>query len=334
MNDPTRQQPDGITYDPARLHAHYPTVRMITHPDASGDPRVPYTVEFLFTEHPEFDEHWGYAELLEKQYRLPPDLSGHRDAMVAAHPSQIAKKDDDQAIAPRVAHFHVGPGSAPFWKIEHATYRDQLATNMYPDAPLSPPVLVQRVGRTASSIREWDQFSAGLETGLPSLDDSRLANTIGVAVGVTAKTKAGNEVILWRRRSNKVRIYQGMPHVPLSFALNLASGYDWHGAPALRDLILADYNAERAEELGVEQHFFGRLRPLAFCRDLARAGKPQFFFEKPSYLTFEELKTRITPNSPEFIGELEMLEVDAVPPAGASPELLAFIALRAARRRS
>ena len=312
---------------PEQLAQWYTDARMLALRTQAGVQRIPYTVEFSYIGRTDLFESWGYAEVLERQYRFPVELTGYKEHIYAKYPSQIARPDDHGAVCPRVQHFFVSNAGNPRWKIEFANYADQVGTNMYPDELLSPPIRVDNTTTDATCVRELDQLLARCPNRLPSFDASRLSNTIGVSVGIMAKREDGREVVLWRRRSLEVRIYPGMPATPLSFALNLPIR-DWHGSQALRDLVFADYNAERAEELGVEQHLFSPLMPLAFCRDLPRAGKPQLFLEKRSWIPFEQLRAHVVQNSAEWIGDLQALDVGAPPPADASPELLAYLALR------
>lgn len=114
----------------------------------------------------------------------------------------------------------------------------------------------------------------------------------------------------------------------MSFALNLTDAE--MDKTTLQGIARGDYRVERMEELGLEDGQFTNLLPVAFCRDLARAGKPQLFLEKHSLVPFETLREWVQ-KSAEHIGDLEGLPLDAPVPEGASDELRAYIALHRGR---
>jgi hypothetical protein len=157
---------------------------------------------------------------------------------------------------------------------------------------------------------------------LPPLSSSRLANTIGVAVGVTAKDRFGQRQIIKRLRSGDVAVYEDQWHVPLSFALAWPEGFDTGETMTLSELISRDLGHELAEELhGLEPTDFEPPRPLAFCRDMVRGGKPQFFFEVRSRLSVDELRNRMRSDRAEFTSQTGVVESRE---PKLSPELLAF----------
>lgn len=233
-----------------KLSTWYTDATMLELRTSTGVRTVPYTLDFLYANHPSLDETWGFAEVLEQNYRFPAELEGYRKQIYDKYPSQIARPDDHESVCPRVAQFYQHNPETPHWKIELAHYADQVGTNMYPDERFEPAVRIGSGTTDVHSIREFDQILTASPRRLPAFKNSRLANTIGVAVGIIAKRESGKEVVLWRRRSMKVRIYPGAPGMPLSFALNLPLR-DWHGSQSVRDLILMDADAERAEELVV-----------------------------------------------------------------------------------
>jgi hypothetical protein len=87
---------------------------------------------------------------------------------------------------------------------------------------------------------------------------------------------------------------------------------------------MEDWGHELAQELGLEVSDFEPPRPLVFCRDMVRGGKPQFFFEIVSRKPLEELRRSIGSDESEYVGKIETAEALS---KTYSPELLAFSVL-------
>lgn len=202
-------------------------------------------------------------------------------------------------------------------------YYDQVGTNLTLDYPFG--LSFANGMDAAKNVREWDMAHSPDPGIVPDLQDSQLANTVGVAVGVTAKDQFGQWQILKRLRDKHVAVYENQWHVPFSFALAWPEGFDPGEQMTISEFIRRDYGHELAEELrGIEASAFEPPRILAFCRDMVRGGKPQFFFEIRSRLTVEGLRARIRSDGAEYKNQTGV--VDGVRSA-LSPELLAFAVL-------
>ena len=232
------------------------------------------------------------------------------------------------SLCPRVAAFVLDGGTNPSFRIERAWYADQVGTNLTLDYPLPQPL---RIGeRDCRSVREWDrQQAVGDALDMPSFTASRLANTIGVSIGITCRTRDGGLALLRRQRAKNVAVYAGMWASPFAFALSIPKDLP-DGRHRLRDLIGFDLGVEFADEVGLELSDFSPPRPVAFCRDVVRGGKPQFFFEMSTDVAFESIAERLGSKSAEYKSRVEL--VDALPDTAAinvAPELACFVALKA-----
>jgi catechol 2,3-dioxygenase-like lactoylglutathione lyase family enzyme len=224
---------------------------------------------------------------------------------------------------PRVRSFSRNESGDLHLELQHAMYFDQVGTNLTLDHPFDQSICES--GHETRNVREWDLLNGGGPMLLPPLNSSRLANTIGVAIGVTAKDQFGQRQILKRLRGGNVAVYENQWHVPFSFALAWPEGLEPGETLTLSELIARDYGYELAEELpGIEPTDFYPPRPLAFCRDMVRGGKPQFFYEIQSRLSVDELRSRVRSDGAEYKNQTGV--VDGIRPE-LSPELLAFSVL-------
>ena len=275
------------------------------------------------------DANWGsynYKGLFD----FPNELDRIKTLMVEkfTQENKLKKGDND---CPRVSQFITENGKLKL-EIQHAKYYHQVATNLSIDYHFDESFNKELIG--CSSIRDWDKLQSHTGEGLvPDFDVSKLANTIGVAVGITALNKYGQKMIVTRRRSSDVAVYKNQLSVPFSFALNVDFN-KLNAAPqgSILDLIYADLRHEQADELGLEpsQIDLSNLKPLFFCRDMARGGKPQFFFEVESKLPYEALTQKIIENqdNKEFKRGIQSLSLEKANELDykVSPELLAFVA--------
>jgi len=117
-----------------------------------------------------------------------------------------------------------------------------------------------------------------------------------------------------------------MWHLPFSFALTYEAKRD----DKLSEFINPDLHHEFAAELGLERSDLSPLRPVAFCRDLCRGGKPQFFFDLEARLSTEELRRKLSRATPEYVGSPQFVAVGGFakqPEEKWSPELAAWFLL-------
>ena len=118
---------------------------------------------------------------------------------------------------------------------------------------------------------------------LPPLSDARLSNGIGTAVVVF--DGAGRPYL--PRRAPRQSVFPDGYHCT-------ASGETvwWDGALSFEALFTANICRELEEEVGLVRTDLDWIRPVAFCREFLRGGKPQFFFAARTKLSEEELGVR------------------------------------------
>lgn len=266
--------------------------------------------------------HYGHVG----RYTLPGELALLREAEVKRREATgKLRKRDQPAI--RVANVHVNADKTIAFELQDATYYDQVGSNLSVDA-LLPATLGVDTSK-APTAREWDKVQSGAQGTLPSYSASRLANTIGVAIGIRADDQSGRPAIVVRKRGPDVDVYPNMWHVPFSFALSYTPPMPPSGT--VEALINFDYANELLQETGLEPGEVRRIRPLMLARDLVRAGKPQFFLEMETTLPFEQLNRRMRKHdSNEYRGNSRLVLLGEVPSfiqEEGSPELLAFMCL-------
>lgn len=171
--------------------------------------------------------------------------------------------------------------------LEMATYLDQRATNMNPDASFVSQLTPLRPQTT---FREIDSVAGRLRP----LNASYQANTIGIACVVV-----GRDIVpIQTMRSKAVAVMnQGSRwHCSSSGALkwdDLTSGLGCEPAnPSLLDALARGMAREIKEELELEPQEY-ELTLTDFARELSRAGKPQFFFVARSTETSDWLVDEI-----------------------------------------
>ncbi len=267
-------------------------------------------------------QNWGQFKFID-HFRFPTILRRHRELMIGQF-NKKQKLRKGNLPAPRV--YDVSPqNEGPVFELHHAHYYDQVGTNLTLDYHHKEPIIDD-----IHNVREWDCYQAGVGKQLPWFSQSNLANTIGVAVAITARNSDGKRITLRRkRRRNKVAVYQDTWHVPLSFAL-CYSPEDFpigHPLVDIKSLIMNDLSTEQFQELGLDIHMLKDPQPLAFCRDVIRGGKPQFFFEMESMVPFEELITKIKPNDNEYVTGAEIAALKDYRATEVSTELHASLLL-------
>jgi hypothetical protein len=188
-------------------------------------------------------------------------------------PDQSYENDE----TPRIRSFD-RDGDRVRVKVQRASYEDQIATNLAVD--VAGPWFAD--GGTVRS-----NFAQPEEGRLPPLEHSVLADTLGVAAVVL--TPEGTP--LFRVRSGDLAaIQQGALHCTVSGVGKLAPALVAEGRGGF-DLLEFGIREEIRTELNLEPGEYD-LFPLAFARELPRAGKPQLFFVALSRLPQEELEAR------------------------------------------
>lgn len=291
---------------------------------SKGDISAPY--QMIHDYRKDKTLNWG-TTIVASDYQFPSQLEHHRSQMIEVFEKKgLLKRGSSQC--PRVFSFKIRK-AIPHYELQCAFYYDQVGSNLSLDYKLPTSLVVN--GKNCSTVREWDLLQSQMpNSDLPSFEKSKLANTIGVTIGVSAKTKNGKKVILKRKRSSKVAVYANMWSNPFGFALALENDYPLNTELKIEDLIRRDYNHEFATELGLEYSDFNPPQPIAFCRDLLRGGKPQFFLEAESRISFENLRDKINDKSGEHSSKLKIIGENDISPRldeKFSPELKATIIL-------
>ena len=307
-----------LIYDTDKIRSFYSNTRdWLEYDGPSGTVVAPYQLVADFRKG-NAPKGWGSVKCVEP-YQFPLVLEEHRAKMVAMFES-AKKLPKGNRQSPRVKSFRFDESNILELTVQLAMYYDQVGTNLTLDQPFGSS-FSSGIG-IAKCVREWDMAHSSCPGVVPDLENSQLANTVGVAVGVTALDQFGQRQILKRLRDKKVAVYENQWHIPFSFALAWPDDLEPGESISISDFIRRDYGHELAEELpGIEPTDFESPRIIAFCRDMVRGGKPQFFFEIRSRLSINELQARIRSDGAEFRNKTDI--VDGVGPS-LSTELLAF----------
>ncbi|MBC7281250.1 hypothetical protein [Hoeflea sp.] len=147
---------------------------------------------------------------------------------------------------------------------------------------------------------------------LPNLSDTRLANTIGLAILIFYKDN-GRLTPFFVPRTREVAIFnKGEWHCTASGAA------EWPLNPeqtpkTFQAYILDDLFAELREEVGLNPEDLSNILPLALCREFARGGKPQMFFIGFTDLSHAELMDRMEKARKITLPRAEPTEVYRMP---------------------
>lgn len=283
--------------------------------DSENQIYAPYQIIHSFNSD-EIKNGWAKVDFIER-FDFPHLLLNHKSKIVELFNKQN-KLSKGNLDATRVVDFTI-ENNFPKITAQIAKYFDQVGTNLSLDYKLEPKIT------DCEKLRDWDIKQSQVTNGnIPPLNKSKLANTLGIAIGITAQNSKKQDVVLIRLRTNKTAVYSNMWHLPFSFA-HCPEKNEIKEKFNLKDLIINDYQSELNEELGLSISDFFEPIPLAFCRDLVRGGKPQLFLEMKSKLTFEELQKRIQNKTNEYKKNLKEYELNA---NTYSPELEAFILLK------
>lgn len=151
-------------------------------------------------------------------------------------------------------------------RIQRAAFSDGVKSNYAMDGPgeLRQPMLAQYGAK------------------LPPLCDPRLSNGIGTAIVVF---DSAHRPYL-PRRAPRQAVFPGGYHCTASGEAVWTTSNDFDG------LFTANICRELEEEVGLTRADLDWIRPVAFCREFLRAGKPQFFFAAATSLSDEALRER------------------------------------------
>jgi hypothetical protein len=163
--------------------------------------------------------------------------------------------------------FRLAEYEAKTLRVQRCFFSDGISSNYAMDGP----------GELRALLRS--EYGAKL----PPLSDARLANGIGTAVVVF---DAALRPYL-PRRAPRQSVFPGGYHCT-------ASGETlWSDtAGTFEDIFTAHICRELEEEVGLAAVDLSWIRPVAFCREFLRGGKPQFFFAAQTLLGADELTVR------------------------------------------
>lgn len=274
------------------------------------------------------DHGWGHV-VIKDHYIFPAELVEHRLAMLDRMKKEGRIKGSSRI--PRVAALQVTE-NGPSLHLQIAEYYDQVGTNLTLDCKLPKPITVGNI--ICKTVREWDRAQAGIQgRSLPTFETSRLANTIGVGVGLSARDNNNVKHFVYRYRTPKAPVYPDTWHLPVSFALEIDPSVTGGEQYNIETLVRNDFPEELFAEAQLLRRDFGSLRPIAFCRDLTRGGKPQFFLELECNLPLADLLVKIGA-SQEYTRLPRTLSDGATTNLPMSPELACFLALTSSVKRA
>jgi hypothetical protein len=207
------------------------------------------------------------VELLTGDFELAKWGTGDGDAIREAALAE-ALRDKPQTFngpAVRIEDYAVSGGKLKL-AVQGARYFDQRRSNLALD--------YQYKTQTGAVLTLRDLLRREFGASLPPLSDRRMANTLGIAALILVRE--GEELTPYLvSRSRDVAVFN--------------CGGEWHctasGVAVLpQDGGSADYFykdamlSQLADEAGLLPGDLDAFAPVAFCREMTRAGKPQMFF--------------------------------------------------------
>lgn len=221
-------------------------------------------------------------EIVPTRYHVPRLLEAHAEAMIGFFKStgrlnwKPELNDYENNRTAKVVAFDTEKN---LMTMQEASYFDQVATNLTVDTDSGA------LPAGADSIRQ--DLEPPIEGHLPPLDTSMLVNSLGVAAMVY--TPSGTA--LWRVRNPKMgSITKEALHCSVSGVYEIPD-YATRSGSYGYELLEYGIRLEVGHELGLEDHEYD-LYPVAFARELPRAGKPQMFFVVISHLDEQALAER------------------------------------------
>lgn len=173
-------------------------------------------------------------------------------------------------------------GTTATLQIRKARYWDQARSNLILDFHPDPEV---------PTIRET--LLKEVPGCLTPLSDRRLANTLGLTILVFYLDPMGrlSPFIIPRSRDTAI-------HNRGQWSDSASGAAEWPEHPdglevSFETYILDDVYNELKQEIGLEKDDLSLVAPLAICRELARAGKPQMFFIGFTHLNRNQLLAKM-----------------------------------------
>lgn len=163
--------------------------------------------------------------------------------------------------------------------LQTAKYHDQAHSNLILDFDRDNPAKY-------SPLRS--QLHDHYGESLPSFNDRRLANTLGVAALIFYKSD-GQWIPYIVRRVKKIGVFPGGLHCTSSGAAKWPISAN---PKTLVNFATKHMLSEIEEEVGLEPKHLVDFRPLSLCREMARGGKPQIFYAGFTLLNRDSLAKR------------------------------------------
>ena len=293
---------DYLDYDPPKLCGVYPDEPAIA-------PLVPYKEEICWIG-PTLQETRAEAgavqvKRMEKPFVLNAYTHEMRTFQVEALNDRKAQghmgKRDDSVI--RLQSYSNNSGGAVL-QIQKAKYSDQVQSNLVMD--WTADHALKELGH--KTLRTY--LSARYPRKLGPLDESIMANTIGISVVLYYRTSAGAYLPYLPGRAPGQAVFKGGCHFwrqlgrawaavfgqavfKGGFHCTASGAAAWYeSGRTFKEIFVKDMYKELEEEVGIARDEIDVMVPLALCREFLRGGKPQIFFAGVTSLSESELQTR------------------------------------------
>ena len=272
-----------LNYDPKKLCEDYPDEQAIA-------PLVPYKEEICWIGPTLPDTRAKAGAVQVKRMAAPFALKADTDEMRTFQeealkdlraPGHMGKrhmgKRDDSVI--RLESYSNNSGGAgAVLQIQKALYSDQVKSNLVMDwdADHALKKSGHKTLRTYLSDRHPGE--------LGPLDESIMANTIGISVVLYYRTSAGAYLPYLPGRAKGQAVFDGGFHCTASGAAAWSAT-----GRTFEEIFVEDMYNELCEEVGIARDEIDVMVPLALCREFLRGGKPQIFFAGVTKLSEPEL---------------------------------------------
>ena len=281
-----------LDYDPQKLcEVYYPDEPVIA-------PLVPYKEEICWIGPTLPDTRAKAGAVQVKRMAAPFALKADTDEMRTFQeealkdlraPGHMGKrhmgKRDDSVI--RLESYSNNSGGAgAVLQIQKALYSDQVKSNLVMDwdADHALKKSGHKTLRTYLSDRHPGE--------LGPLDESIMANTIGISVVLYYRTSAGAYRPYLPGRAPGWGVF-GQAGVKGVFHCTASGAAAWSDTgETFEDFFVKNMYKELEVEVGIVRGEIDDMVPLALCREFLRGGKPQIFFAGVTSLSEDELQTR------------------------------------------
>ena len=265
---------DYLDYDPQKLcGVYYPGEPAIA-------PLVPYKEEICWIG-PTLQQTRARAGAVQVERMAKPFvLNAYTHAMRTFQVEALNERHmerDDSVI--RLESYSNNSGGAVL-QIQKALYSDQVQSNLVMDWDADHAL--KKSGH--KTLRTY--LSARHPRKLGPLDESIMANTIGISVVLYYRTSTGVYRPYLPGRARGQAVFVG-------FHCTASGAAEWNETgKTFEEIFVEDMYKELEEEVGIVSGEIDVMVPLALCREFLRGGKPQIFFAGVTSLSEDELQTR------------------------------------------